>query len=396
MTTLRLGLLKGVLYDELYASLGEFTARTGIETEVVAHLPQHELNHLLVEEATAPALGLDVVTTHTKYAPSQRRLYRSLDDLLGPDELDAYLPEPLKACRIEGRLCQLPRNCDVRLYTYRQDLVGDLIPDGAAFTWEDALAVARRVARPASGLSGFVFTGKMSGLVGSFYELMTSAGGVFLGEDDEPLFLSSEGEWALQLLRDLYETADGTMTEWSYDEVANAFASGQVAAYTEWPGYWAEISRPSVSRVADVVGVALYPVGPSGRRCVYGGCHTFAITNNAPDVPAALELLRFLTSDAVLLGEAARGSLVPKRAVINTMREKAPAGSLERRRLDLLYQTMEEFLLWPPRTDNWPVIEESVWPILRDGYSGKMDVQTALSSAVSAINEGLVVNRNVR
>jgi ABC-type glycerol-3-phosphate transport system substrate-binding protein len=148
--------------------------------------------------------------------------------------------------------------------------------------------------------------------------------------------------------------------------------------------------------VADVIGVALYPVGPSGRRCVYGGCHTFAITNNAPDVPAALELLRFLTSDAVLLGEAARGSLVPKKAIIDTMRERVAAGSLERRRLDLLNQTMQEFLLWPPRTDNWPVIEESVWPVLRDGYSGTMDVHSALSSAVRAINEGLVTNGKAR
>lgn len=396
MRTLRLALIRGLLYDGLYTSLEEFTARTGIETEVVAHVPQDNLNRILAEQATDPTLGLDVVTAHTKYAPSQRRLYRPLDDLLGQDELDAYLPEPLMACRINGVLCQLPRNCDVRLYTYRRDLVEDPSARGTAFTWEEALADARRAAGSAAGLSGFVFTGKLSGLVGSFYELVTSAGGRFLGDGDQPLFLGSEGEWALQMLRDLYETADPTMTEWSYDEVAKAFANGTVAAYTEWPGYWKEISQPSASRVADLVGVSLYPVGPSGRRCVYGGCHTFAITNNTSDVPAALELLRFLTSDAVLLGEADRGSLVPKKAVMDTMRERSPAGSLERRRLELLDQTMQQFLLWPPRTENWPVIEDSLWPVLRDGYSGRTSVGTALSSAVGAISAGLSANREHR
>jgi multiple sugar transport system substrate-binding protein len=62
------------------------------------------------------------------------------------------------------------------------------------------------------------------------------------------------------------------------------------------------------SAVADRFGVALYPEGKAGRF-IYAGCHTFAIPNTVRDRPAALALLRFLTSRESQAYEARLGTL---------------------------------------------------------------------------------------
>jgi len=382
-TTLRLALIGGTLYDELYSQLDSFSAASGIATEVVAHLPQHELNELLYREARHPTLDLDLVTTHTKYSPSQRDLYQPLDGLLDQSELTPYITSTIDACRIDGELCQLPRNCDVRLMIYRSDLyeqAGLEVPT----TWDAVRECSHVLREHSADTSGFVFTGVMSGLVGSFYELLTSAGGAFLSDDGTPQFVSPAGSWALESLADLYSTATPAMADWSYDEVAGAFAAGEVATYTEWPGYWSTITEQASEAVRGNVEVSLYPIGPAGRRCVYGGCHSFAITTQAQTGPS-LELLRWLTRDETLALEANRGSLVPKPAVLEAQIAATSETSLAGRRLGLLLETMQRYILWPPRTADWPIIEDSLWPVLRGGYMGAMDIERALQRAADAV-----------
>jgi multiple sugar transport system substrate-binding protein len=121
-----------------------------------------------------------VISTHTKYAPSQRQWLTPLDDDLDDEELEPFTPRTLKLARMDGSLYSVPRNLDVKLLLYRTDLMED-----KPSSWEDLLETATRLR--SDNLYGFAFPGKESGLFGHFFELHAMAGGRMFGMKVRPL-----------------------------------------------------------------------------------------------------------------------------------------------------------------------------------------------------------------
>ena len=71
------------MYDGLYARIPEFERRSGLAVEVVDRLPHPELNARVDRDrASAGSADLDLVSTHTKYAPSQAPWLAPLDGLV--------------------------------------------------------------------------------------------------------------------------------------------------------------------------------------------------------------------------------------------------------------------------------------------------------------------------
>src|SRR5206468_1587802 len=133
----------------------------------------------------------DLVSTHTKYAPSQAAWLSPLDDLPIAAERDDFLPQPFELARIDGALLQIPRNLDARLLYYRRDLLdgsgdGNLSRPPVPRTWDELVETASALTRP--GFYGFLFPGRDSGLFGTFYELLVSAGGQLFDDDLRPVF----------------------------------------------------------------------------------------------------------------------------------------------------------------------------------------------------------------
>ncbi|MGH9883734.1 MAG: extracellular solute-binding protein, partial [Pyrinomonadaceae bacterium] len=65
---LQVALISGPAYDPLYECLPRFEESTGIKVNVAFRGDHPALNHHLAELAEVP---YDLVSTHTKYAPSQ-------------------------------------------------------------------------------------------------------------------------------------------------------------------------------------------------------------------------------------------------------------------------------------------------------------------------------------
>jgi multiple sugar transport system substrate-binding protein len=151
--------ISGPMYNPLYASLGEFHRQTGIEVEVSFAGDHPALNYHLGALSDMPYA---LVSTHTKYAPSQLNFLASLDDCLDKDELNDFFPTLLELARVNGKLLALPRNIDVRLLHYRTDIIN--VPP---MIWDDLLKTARELAHP-PGFYGFVFPGRESGLFEHF------------------------------------------------------------------------------------------------------------------------------------------------------------------------------------------------------------------------------------
>src|ERR687889_2060711 len=370
-------LVGGPMYDPLYTRLAEFEVIQDLRVETVVAPTHPDLNEQIEAEFASGVAAYDLISTHTKYAPSQRQWLTPLDDDLDDGELEPFTPRTLELARIEGELYSLPRNLDVKLLLYRTDHMED-----QPSSWEDLLETASRLRSDA--FYGFTFPGKESGLFGHFFELHTMAGGRMFEDEGPPAprLDDAAGRWALGLLRDLYERAAPPETpDWHYDEVAACFREGRAVMSTDWPGGFYTYVDPGQSSIVERFDVALYPEGPAGRH-IYSSSHTFAIPATVRDRPAAIELLRFLTSRESQAYEARLGTLPARNDSLGEARAEAPAGSLAEQRRRLLEEAQEAALI-PPKHENYPAVEDVIWQGVREALLGK-DVDEALRDTEEA------------
>ena len=367
--------ISGGIYDPLYASLDAFHRQTGITVEVAFSGDHPTLNHHL---AALPDVPYDLVSTHSKYAPSQLGFLAPLDPLLSGGDLRDFLPAVLELVRVDGQLFALPRNVDVRLLHYRTDLIA-----APPATWDDLLALARRLARPPD-FYGFVFPGRESGLFGTFYELVEAAGGRLFPPDLVPQIENDAGRWALTFLRTLLaqSIASPDIPGWHYDRVHAHFRAGHAAMIGDWPGFYGSY-RAADSPVADRFRVAPYPAGPSGQARAYGGGHSFALTQRGAANPEALALLRFLTAPDQQLAEARRGSVPVRGSVMAQV--KAEATAAERDRWQTLEQVIAGQLIVPPKFARYPLVEDVLWTTIQAAISGQIEIDAALRQMTERI-----------
>ena len=397
---LKVALVGGPMYDRLYERIPLFERQTGCAVEIGAKLIHPELNEHIAELYGKGGGDYDLIVTHNKYAPSQRDWLLPLNDHLDAEEVAAFLPATIDLATIEGDIMGLPRNIDVRLLHYRRDLIEDpknqkLCRDEfgedlrVPATWEEFGRVARVLSAP-PGRFGTLFPGRFSGLFGTWYELMAMAGGRLLDERNKPAFTDEAGTWALGFLRDLHTTWHTTppnLPELYYDDVAEYFCSGRAAMVTDWPGGYHRYCNPETSRVADRFDVAIYPTGPAGLRRAYAGIFMFAIPRSVCDLPAAIELLRFLTSEESQYEEARGGALAVRPAIHARIVSAAAPGSRDERRLQYLGETAAKAMLEVPQTPWYPCMEDTLWQAVQSAIIGERSVEEALALAASQVNE---------
>ena len=375
---LQIALVSGPAYDPLYASLPKFTAATGIRIEIGFRGDHPTLNHHLAE---LPDVPYDLVSTHTKYAPSQLGFLASLNGLIDASVLRDFVPLLLELARNDGELYSVPRNIDVRLLHFRTDLVAQ-----PPASWDDLLEVARATNAPPDHY-GFVFPGRESGLFGTFFELAEMAGARLFPETLVPDIENEGGRWALQLLRSFY--AEGLvpreLPEWHYDKVHECFRSGQAAMVGDWPGYYSLYRDAKISAVHDRFGLSPYPVGPAGQSLAYGGGHTFALTKRGAKKPEALQLLLHLTAPEQQLIEARQGCIPVRRSVMEQMKGEADAANRER--LEMLETVISEHILIPPKFARYPQVEEVLWRTVQRAFLNEVSVDDALSQMREQISQ---------
>ena len=375
---LNIALVSGPAYDPLYATLPEFTATTGIKVNVGFAGDHPSLNHHL---ASLPDVPYDLVSTHTKYAPSQTRFLTPLEGLIPAEVLEDFMPLLLELTTVHGSLYGLPRNIDVRLLHYRTDLIETPPAD-----WDELFDLARALNNPPERY-GFVFPGCESGLFGTFYELAEMAGARLFPDDLIPDIENDAGRWALGLLCELFRLGivPREFSDWHYEKVHECFRSGHAAMVCDWPGYYSLYRDPEISRVHDRFDLTPYPVGPTGRSLSYGGGHTFALTRRGADNPDALELLLFLVGFDRQLLEAENGCVPVRRSVMSRMQRDADEAN--RSRLAMLDDVIAKHILIPPKFSSYPEVESVLWRTVQSAIVGKMTVDDALRSMRQQIEQ---------
>ena len=372
---LNLAVVSGDMYDRLYESIPQFERATGIGVAIRFRGTHPELNAHLAGNSAAP---YDLISTHTKYAPSQKPFLAPLEGF----EKDDFFPSLLNLATIDGALYGIPRNIDLRLLHYRTDLI-----DAPPRTWDELVSVAQALTGPPV-LYGFVFTGIESGLFGTFFELVESAGATLFPKSLVPRIDNEQGRWSLDVLRRLIAggAAPKALAGWHYDQVHAWFRQGRAAMVMDWPGYYGSYQDPS-SMVRGRFRVARMPAGPAGRVCCYAGSHTFALTRAGAKKEEARELLRFLTDPAQQQIEARQGSVPVRRSLMEAQERDASPGDAER--LALLNCSIESDLIIPPQIAAYPRIEEILWRNVRAAMLGELSCNEALAGMEKQITECL-------
>jgi multiple sugar transport system substrate-binding protein len=375
---LQVALISGPAYDPLYDCLPKYTESTGVRVVVAFSGDHPAINHHLAALREVP---YDLVSTHTKYAPSQLGFLAPLDDLIDRAALDDFVPLILEMARVGGSLYGVPRNIDVRLLHYRTDVIESL-----PATWDELLELARKHNSPPD-FHGFLFPGRESGLFGTFFELAEMAGARLFPEALVPDIENDAGRWALGLLRTFYEEGlvPRELPEWHYDKVHECFRAGRAAMVGDWPGYYSLYRDASISKVHDRLGLSPYPVGPAQKSLSYGGGHTFALTRQGAKKPEALELLLHLTASGQQLLEARNGCVPVRRSVMRQMKDEADAAN--RARLAMLEDVIAEHILVPPKFASYPKVEEVLWRTVQRAMQGRMTVDEALGHVRNRIEQ---------
>ena len=181
--------------------------------EVVAQLPHPELNGFVKRTLESGSPRIDLLSTHTKYAPSQAEWLAPLDGVL-PATSRRICCRGLASCRASADgfcnclgtstcgYCIIDATCLKTRANRKRSCASRDVRCGCQTTWTELAEVASFFTRP--GLYGFLFPGRDSGLFGTFYEMLVGAGGELFDDALRPAFDSSAGIWAAGLIADLH------------------------------------------------------------------------------------------------------------------------------------------------------------------------------------------------
>ena len=206
----------------------------------------HPTLNRAVAELLASGERIDVLSTHSKYAPSQAQWLRPLDGLIEPDVIAALAPAAVERCRFQGALLCVPRNIDVRVLWANRRMIG---AQAVPATWDDLV----------DSPLAFGFPGHESGLFGTFFEIVAGRGGRLFDEALQPTLVTRCGPFrgrhtgapgAARTARPprvaLRPGRRGTRRPPGFARRRLAGSDAAACARREWAGIW---NRTSTSRV---------------------------------------------------------------------------------------------------------------------------------------------------
>jgi multiple sugar transport system substrate-binding protein len=341
------------MYDPLYAVFDS------VDVDVVVHADHPTLNRQ-VADLLSRGERVDVLSTHSKYAPSQAQWLQPLNV-----DTAALAPKAVELCRWQGEQICVPRNIDVRVLWYRSDLLA-----APPASWNDV------VVAPAS----FGFPGRESGLFGTFFELVTSAGGRLFDDDARPTMASDEAVAAVETLCALAAKAPADLPDWHYDQVDDALLEGRVGMAAAWPGGYGRIRRSELYRTLDV---APYPGGVS-----YAGAHAWAVPTTCGDVPAAVALIERLVGADANRVDAAAGTVC---AHVDAFADVVAHDDKDAARLAITRDTIANAMITYPPLARFPEVEDAGWSAINAAMRGEHDAKNAvlaIQRAAEAVLDG--------
>jgi multiple sugar transport system substrate-binding protein len=277
---------------------------------------QHQFYAINLEGGSPP---FDVMMLDVIWVPEFARAGWILDltAFVPAAERAAHFPSALEPAVQEGKLWALPWFMNVGLLYYRTDLLAKY-----GFAPPEAYdELARQVRRIRAGesdprLDGFLWQGKQyeGGMV-NVLEALWANGARLLDDAGRPFPEPARARESLAFLRGLIESgvSPGWVTAADEELTRRPFGDGRAIFLRGWP-YALDLFELPASPVRGKVGVAPLPRLPHGEVGAgsTGGAH-LAVSARTRHQALAVELVRFLTSDAAQRAMTEGAALRPSR-----------------------------------------------------------------------------------
>ena len=390
----------GAPYEAMYDSIAIFEEETGANVEIVFLGDGFEIDRYLKTNYAAGTVDFDVAWNHTSFMSQYTNFVEPLQTYFTAEELAPFSQPIIEAATIDGNLQLIPRHADISALHYRTDLFED--PElQAAFeeqygyplappeTLEQMYQMAEFFVAQEAIPYGTQFAGKEEALAGRFYEVLFANGGDYFDAELNPTFDSEAGIASAKWMQDLY--ANGLIPSDTpnllWPEVAQNFCDGDVAFYLEWYGWYSYFQDPeSCPSVAGKFGLARGPVGTTRTRTPGGPARMPSRSTKASEnKEAAVQLVKFLTSEAVEYEEAKLGVLPVRSDVSARVQADAEASDvqLDRDRLALAELQVSEDFRTPPLFADWISFTNTWFPTLQGIILGDMTVEDGLAKGVA-------------
>jgi multiple sugar transport system substrate-binding protein len=241
-----------------------------------------------------------------------------LDQYLGTERdavMARYLPAYREANIVNGRVVALPYFADAQFLYYRTDLLQKYNLQ-APRTWEELQSHARTVMQGENNqnLRGFSTAGApIEGTVCTMLVPMWGAGGQFLNAQGRPNVNSAEMRRSFQLWADLkaQNVTPPNLAEIPTDRIRVDFQAGNLLFAMQWGYAWNRFQNDADSQVKDRVRVAPLPAFAGNQPATCIGGWQVAVSAFSRNKPAAVNLVRFLSSPEVSKMQAILASHLP-------------------------------------------------------------------------------------
>jgi multiple sugar transport system substrate-binding protein len=397
--TLRMATIGGAPYEAMYDSISVFEEETGAQVEIIFLGDGFQIDRYLKTNYAAGTVDFDVAWNHTSFMSQYVGFVEPLNDYFTEEELAPFSEAILRAATINGELQLIPRHADISAMHYRVDLFEDAdlqaafeaqygYPLAPPATIQEMYDMAEFFVGEGAIRYGTQFAGKEEALAGRFYELLVANDGNYFDDDLNPTLDSEAGVMTAQWMLDLYNNglipADTPNLLWP--EVAQNFCDGNVAFYLEWYGWYSYFQDPdSCPAVAGNFDLTRGPVGAADDiHTGWAGAHAFSVTQASQNKEAAVQLVKFLTSEHVLYEEARLGLLPVRDDVWARVIADASESDVEldRARLELAELQISEDFFTPPLFADWITFTDTWVPTLQAIILGDVSVEDGLERAV--------------
>ncbi|MGO4830885.1 ABC transporter substrate-binding protein, partial [Rhizobiaceae sp. 2RAB30] len=303
--------------SQLQAQLKDFERKSGHTVKVVTTPPSSSEQFTQFRLWTAAANpDIDVYQIDIVWAPQLAQHFVDLTPHV-QDIVGQHFEAIIKSQTVDGKLIALPMFADAPALYYRRDLLekyGEKVPS----TWEELAAVAANIvkAEHATGngrLQGFVFQGAAyEGLTCNALEWITSHGGGSIVEEDGKISVFNEkAVKALDTARSWIGTIspEGVLS-YQEEESRGVWQTGNAVFMRNWPYAYA-LGNRSHSAVKGKFAVTTLPAGEGGRSAATLGGWNLAVSRYSRHQEAAIELVRYLTSQEAQKQRALESSRLP-------------------------------------------------------------------------------------
>lgn len=292
----------------------KFSDETGIQVTVVGKPSSATENYSTYQrffQAQSPDLDVMMIDVIWPSAFAQHLV--DLNGKLG-DQAKKAFPSIIENNTIDGKLVGFPFFGDFGMLFYRKDLL-QKYSVAVPKTWDELEAAAKKIVDGEKGsnanLQGFVFQGNAyEGLTCDALEWIASSGGGKLVENKQVTFNNPQAIAILNKAKGWVGTiAPKGVTSYQEDEAYQAFTGGNAVFCRNWPYMYAPAQEAAATK--DKFDVAPLPVTGSNKPVGTLGGWQLGVSKYSKSQDAAIEFVRYMTSEAVIKFRAVNGTYVP-------------------------------------------------------------------------------------